>query len=62
MRISFAVFMLISSSYFSDEIRNQVKAITETDDDMIMREGGGSKERPRIEKYDMDESLQQEAD
>jgi hypothetical protein len=33
MRISFAVFMLISSSYLSDEIMQGVKAITETDDD-----------------------------
>lgn len=62
MRISFAVFMLITSSYFRDEIRNQVRAITETDDDLVMREVGGSKKRPSIEGYDMDEHLQKAAD
>ena len=62
MRISFAVFMLISSSYFSEEIRNQVRAITETNDDLVMRDADASRERPRIEGYDMDESLQKAAD
>jgi heat shock protein beta len=62
MRISFAVFMLISSSYFSDEIRSQVRAITETKDDMVMRDSGATKERPRIEGYDMDDDLQKTAD
>lgn len=43
MRISFAVFMLISSSYFSEEVRNQVRAITETNDDLVMRDADASR-------------------
>lgn len=62
MRISFAVFMLISSSYLSEEIRNQVRAITETNDDLVMRDADASRQRPGIEGYDMEESLQKAAD
>jgi hypothetical protein len=45
MRISFAAFMLISSSYLSND---SVKAITEDMDELSMRDAGASKERPRL--------------
>jgi hypothetical protein len=46
MRISFAAFMLMSSSYLSNDT---VKAITEDMDAISMRDAGASKERPRLD-------------
>ena len=55
MKISFAAFMLIASSYLSSDV---VKAITEDPDSIQMRDAGASKERPKLDGYDMDEETQ----
>ena len=51
MKISFAAFMLMASTYIKDDV---VKAITEDPDEITMRDANGSKERPKLDGYDID--------
>ena len=44
-------FVLATFSWFGH-------AITETEDEIVMRDAGATKDRPRIEAYDMDEETQ----
>ena len=52
MRVSLAVFCLLASNLTRDRL---VNAITETEDELVMRDASSSKERPRITEYDMTE-------
>jgi len=54
MRVSLPVALLLSSTILKDE-GSAVHAITEDNDEKLtMRDAGASKERPKIEGYDMD--------
>jgi hypothetical protein len=53
MKVSLAIALLLSSCALYDN-NNVVQAITEEEDKIEMRDAGASKERPRIEGYDMD--------
>ena len=59
MRVSLAVFCLLASNLTRDRL---VSAITETDDEFVMRDAASSKERPRIEAFDMTEDEKASAD
>lgn len=50
-KLSLATLMLLGSVVFDDK----VKAITEEPDKITMRDAGATKDRPRIEGYDMEE-------
>jgi hypothetical protein len=54
MKVSLAVALLLSSCALYDSSYSTVKAITEDEDAVTMRDANASKERPRIEGYDMD--------
>lgn len=47
--------MLLMSSYLYTNNQGFVQAITEEEDKITMRDAGATKERPRLEGYDMDE-------
>ena len=53
-KLSLATLMLLGSVVFEDQIQ-RVKAITEEPDKITMRDAGATKDRPRIEGYDMAE-------
>ena len=53
--------MLIGSVVYKDQIQ-RVQAITEEPDKITMRDAGATKDRPRIDGYDMEESEKKEAD
>lgn len=53
-KLSFAVMMLLGNIAFKDIVG--VRAITEeSEDKVVMRDAGATKDRPRIEGYDMDD-------
>jgi heat shock protein 90kDa beta len=54
MRISCAVFLLLGTLVTRDDLLTSVRAITENKDDVTMRDAGASKDRPRLDGYDMD--------
>jgi len=62
MRISCAVFLLLGSFITRNEVTITVNAITENKDDVTMRDAGASKDRPRIDGYDMDAETAQAAE
>jgi len=53
MRVSLAVFLLLGYSFTS-------RAITEVDDEFTMRDASASKERPRIDGFDIEETVKDE--
>lgn len=55
MKVSFAASMLLASSYMGTDM---VKAITEDPEEMTMRDANGSKERPKLEGWDIDADTQ----
>ena len=63
MRVSLPVALLLGSMIFKDGEGPAVQAITEDNDEKLtMRDAGASKDRPRIEGYDMDSETQKAAD
>ena len=52
--------MLLGSVVFKDN--DQVKAITEEPDKITMRDAGSTKDRPRIDGYDISETDKKSAD
>jgi len=62
MKVSLAIALLLSSCALYDNGSNTVQAITEEEDKIEMRDAGASKERPKIEGYDMDSVSAQIAD
>ena len=59
MRVTLPVYLLLASQICKDET---VKAITEDMDAVTMRDAGATKERPRIDGYDMDAETAKTAD
>ena len=53
-----AAGLLFVSSMSSDSFF--VRGITEDEDAVTLRDGAASQERPRLEGYDMDESVQEQ--
>jgi len=62
MRISCAVFLLLGAFVTRNDVSTSVHAITENKDEVTMRDAGASKDRPRIEGYDMDEDTAKAAE
>ena len=59
-KISLATLMLLGAVVFND---NSVQAITEeSDDKVVMRDAAATKDRPRIEGYDMAEEDKKQID
>jgi len=58
-KLSVATLMLLGSVMYKDQI---VKAITEEPDKITMRDAGATKDRPKIEGYDMDDSEKKSAE
>jgi heat shock protein beta len=59
MRVSLPIALLLGSSILNTDIQ----AITEDKDEKLtMRDAGASKDRPKIEGYDMDEATQKAAE
>lgn len=56
-KISLAVLLLLGSSVLTN--KNVVSAITEEEDQITMRDAGATKDRPRLEGYDIDEADKQ---
>jgi hypothetical protein len=54
MKISLPVLLLLGCSLFSPE-HQQVAAITEDENEVILRDMDSSRERPKLEGYDLDE-------
>ena len=54
MRVSFAVMLLLGAAVFRDDRFAKVQAITEDENEVTMRDAGASKDRPRLDGYDMD--------
>ena len=56
-KISLAVMLFLGYLSFSDyQSISTVQGITENEDQVLMRDASASKERPKIDGYDMDES------
>jgi heat shock protein beta len=53
MKVSLAVLALLGAVVLKDDTW-QVKAITENEDEVIMRDAGATKQRPNIEGLDLD--------
>lgn len=53
-KLSLATMALLGSIAYKDEF-NAVKAITEEEDKITMRDAGATKDRPRIDGYDISE-------
>jgi len=62
MRVSFAVMLLLGAVVFRDDRFARVQAITEDENEVTMRDAGASKERPRLEGYDMDPDAEKVAE
>tara|TARA_B110000285_G_scaffold234854_1_gene313369 strand:- start:2449 stop:2787 length:339 start_codon:yes stop_codon:yes gene_type:complete len=62
MKVSLAIALLLSNCALYDNFLPTVQAITEDEDKIEMRDAGASKERPRIEGYDMDATAAKTAD
>jgi heat shock protein beta len=56
-KISLAVALLLGSSLLTD--KSIVSAITETNEEFTMRDASATKDRPRLEGYDMEEADKQ---
>ena len=56
--VSLAVLALLGVNYLATT--PQVRAITETNDEITMRDATASKERPKLDGFDMDESVKGE--
>ena len=56
-KISLAVALLLGSSLLTD--KSIVSAITETNEEFTMRDAAATKDRPRLEGYDMEEADKQ---
>ena len=54
MKISLPVLLLLGYNYLSKDPA-LVQAITEDENNVVMRDANASKERPRLEGYDLDD-------
>ena len=62
-KISLAVLLFLGYLTYGDYATfNSVQAITEDEDNIQMRDAGASKERPKIEEFDMDEATKKEVE
>lgn len=60
-RLSLTLMLFLGYMTFSDyQNFGQVLGITENTDEVLMRDAGGSKERPKLDGFDMDESTKKE--
>jgi heat shock protein beta len=60
-KISLATMALLGSIAFKDEF-NTVQAITEDEEKITMRDAAATKDRPKIDAYDMEEGDKKTAD
>jgi hypothetical protein len=60
MRISYAVFLLLGAFVSRNDV--SVQAITENKDEVTMRDAGATKDRPRLDGYDMDDDTAKAAE
>ena len=59
MKITLPVALLLGSCMYTSD---GVNAITEDEDTITMRDANSSKDRPRIDGYDMDEATKDTAE